>query len=119
MGLGLTDEATFDDVQVAIEGALAELGASWDDVAVVATTGARGSHRAVSTIERERGIAVETHDPGALARVRIQNASAVVASTSGTPSVAEAAALLSARAPDLLVPKQTVGPVTFAIAVAT
>jgi cobalt-precorrin 5A hydrolase len=59
---------------------------------------------------------VRTHAAAALAAVAVPTPSPVVAAHVGTPSVAEAAALLSAGADGLLVPKRRSAHATCAIA---
>jgi cobalamin biosynthesis protein CbiG len=98
VGVGLTGSATGDDVEQAVTTALSACGRRWTDVAALATSDARRSHPAVVAVAGRRGVRLAAHHPEALARVAVPNPSASVEDRTGSPSVAEAAALLTARA---------------------
>ena len=84
-------------------------GRGWtpDAVAAVATLDRKATEPAIVALGQRLGVAVRTFDAAALAGVAVPNPSAVVAGAVGTPSVAEAAALLAAGpAATLVVDKQ-------------
>lgn len=116
IGLGLTSEATIDQVRTAIDQALASLALGWADVSTVATTVRRGEHPAVHELANDGAVVIQLFEPAELARVTVPNASAAVGERAGTASVAEAAALLAADADVLALPKQVGSGVTVAIA---
>jgi cobalt-precorrin 5A hydrolase/cobalt-precorrin 5A hydrolase/precorrin-3B C17-methyltransferase len=65
-------------------------------VAAIATVDRRAAEPCVVALAARRGVPLRTHGADALAAVAVPTPSAVVARHIGTPSVAEAAALLSA-----------------------
>lgn len=115
VGLGLTREASIEDVQAAIDDALSEIDCGWGDVVRLATTVRRRDHPAVAALTAD-GTPLSLYEPSALARVTVPNPSAAVGARAGTTSVAEAAALLAANAEVLLLPKQVGTGVTVALA---
>jgi cobalt-precorrin 5A hydrolase/precorrin-3B C17-methyltransferase len=108
VGVGSSSDAPATDVRAVVEGALDGLTAD-----EVATIDRRGSSPGVLGL----GLPVRTFSPEELAAVDVPSPSSVVADAVGTPSVAEAAALLAAG-PDgeLLVPKQKNASATAAVA---
>ncbi|MGN6694973.1 MAG: cobalamin biosynthesis protein [Aquihabitans sp.] len=116
VGLGLTRDASADDVRSAIDDALSAIDCGWSDVVRLATTVRRRGHPAIAAITAETALPVSLFEPSDLARVTVPNPSAAVGARAGTTSVAEAAALMAANAEVLLLPKQ-IGPgVTVALA---
>ena len=97
VGVGLTGSATADDVEQAVATALAACERAWPDVIALATADARRSHPAVNAVAANRGVRVTAHHPDVLAEVPVPNPSASVRDRTGSASVAEAAALLTAR----------------------
>ena len=65
-------------------------------VGEVVTLDRKAAEPAIVALGQRLGVAVRTFDAAALGRVAVPNPSAVVAGAVGTPSVAEAAALLAA-----------------------
>lgn len=116
VGLGLTREASVDDVRTAIDDALSEIDCGWVDVVGLATTIRRRDHPAVVELTADAVVPLSVFEPSALARVTVPNPSAAVGERAGTTSVAEAAALLAANAEVLLLPKQVGNGVTVALA---
>ncbi len=116
VGLGLTKDATIDDVRAAIDAALSEIDCGWVDVVAVATTLRRRGHPAVGALTADTRVALTLFEPSELARVTVPDPSAAVGARAGATSVAEAAALLAARAEILLLPKQVSDGVTVALA---
>lgn len=116
VGLGLTKDATTDDVRAAVDTALSDIDCGWVDVVRVATTVRRRDHPAITELAADGTIPLSFFEPSDLARVTVPNPSAAVGERAGTTSVAEAAALLAANAEVLLLPKQTGTGVTVALA---
>jgi len=116
VGLGLTREASVEDVWAAIDDALSEIDCGWTDVVGLATTVRRRDHPAVAHLAADGAVPLSFFEPSDLARVTVPNPSAAVGARAGTTSVAEAAALLAAHAEVLLLPKQTGAGVTVALA---
>jgi cobalamin biosynthesis protein CbiG len=112
IGLGFTLAATPAEVSAALASALAAARCAWSDVVAIATLESRRGHPALG----ERMIPVRFYSAAALAGVRTPNPSARVAHAVGTASVAEAAALASSGAHELLVPKRCTPRVCTAVA---
>lgn len=74
------------------------------EVVAVATVDRRGREPGVVTLAAALGVPLRTFPASALAAVKVPTPSPIVAAHVGTPSVAEAAALLAARGV-LVVPK--------------
>ncbi len=116
VGLGLTRNATVDDVRAAVDAALSEIDCGWGDVVAVATTARRSRHPALVELAETSAVRVALFEPSELAHVTVPNPSAAVGERAGTTSVAEAASLLAAHADVLLLPKQIGTGVTVALA---
>jgi cobalamin biosynthesis protein CbiG len=112
IGLGFTLAATPAEVSAALASALAAARCAWSDVVAIATLESRRGHPALG----DRMVPVWFHPTAALASVRTPNPSARVARAVGTASVAEAAALASSGADELLVPKRCTPHVCTAVA---
>jgi cobalt-precorrin 5A hydrolase len=85
---------------------VAALAAARGTLVAVATVDRRADEPCVVALARQLGVPLETFPAAALATIAVPTPSAVVASHVGTPSVAEAAALLAARGDgELVVPK--------------
>jgi cobalt-precorrin 5A hydrolase/precorrin-3B C17-methyltransferase len=108
VGVGCSTDATVADVRAVVDQALAGRRAD-----AVATVDRRADHPAVLAL----GLPVEAFPSTALAAVDVPNPSTTVADAVGTPSVAEAAALLAAGPGGrLVVPKQKGATATAAVA---
>ncbi|MEU5127504.1 cobalamin biosynthesis protein [Streptomyces mobaraensis NBRC 13819 = DSM 40847] len=84
---------------------------------VLATLAARAAEPGVAGAAARLGVPVRSYEAAELAGVAVPHPSAVAGAAVGTPSVAEAAALLAAGAGTvLLVPKVVSGRVTCAVA---
>jgi precorrin-3B C17-methyltransferase/precorrin-6y C5,15-methyltransferase (decarboxylating) CbiE subunit/precorrin-6Y C5,15-methyltransferase (decarboxylating) CbiT subunit len=92
VGVGCSSMATGDETRALAEDALTDLGLRLADVDLVATVDRRETHPAVTGLARP----VQAFAAGELARIEVPHPSAVVEAAVGTPSVAEAAALLAA-----------------------
>ncbi|GAA2630869.1 hypothetical protein GCM10009863_53120 [Streptomyces axinellae] len=76
---------------------LADAGRAERDVTALATVAARAGEPALLALAARLSVPLLTYGPTELARVRVPHPSAFSHSALGTPSVAEAAALLAAR----------------------
>jgi cobalamin biosynthesis protein CbiG len=99
-----------------IDATLAEAGASARDVRALATVDRRAQEPAMVQAAAHHGWPLRTLPADVLAGVDVPTPSAVVASHVGTPSVAEAAAVVTAGAAHLVVPKRRSAHATCAIA---
>ncbi|MFF0814211.1 cobalamin biosynthesis protein [Rhodococcus sp. NPDC003318] len=112
VGVGLRDG-------VAAEAVLEAIGDIVDDPAdlrALATLDRKATESAVATAAAELGVAVLGFTADELAAVPVPNPSGRVAAEVGTPSVAEAAAVLGSGGGDLLVRKRARDGVTVALA---
>jgi cobalamin biosynthesis protein CbiG len=115
VGLGLSSAATAADVVALAHAVLRAAGLSWADVSRVATLATLAADRRLLALGRP----VVGYDPARLAGVEGVTPSARTRLAVGTPSVAEAAALLAAGPHGrLLVAKRRSPRVTAAVAVA-
>ena len=99
LGVGTASHAPAERVRALVDEVLAAEGLSWSSIAAVATIDRRASHPALTGLGRP----VVAFDPAQLAAVEVPTPSDVVAAAVGTPSVAEAAALLAGGAGSSLV----------------
>jgi cobalamin biosynthesis protein CbiG len=136
IGLGFRLAATPAEVSAALARALADARCAWSQVVAIATLESRRGHPALGWLAdrkefsaaevgdaqgelraaRDRMVPLRFYSAAALASVRTANPSAGVARAVGTASVAEAAALASSGAPELLVPKRCTPRVCTAVA---
>jgi cobalt-precorrin 5A hydrolase len=93
VGAGCSRGCPADELAALVEAALAGVAG---DVVGVATIDRRAAEPCVVALAGARGVPVLTHTAAELAAVPVPTPSAVVAGHVGTPSVAEAAALLAA-----------------------
>ncbi|MBV7249074.1 Rv2231c family pyridoxal phosphate-dependent protein CobC [Streptomyces sp. MW-W600-10] len=103
VGVGARRGASGDAVFALIEAVLSGAGLDAADVVEVATVDAKGDEPGIVGAAARLGVPVRTHPAGALAAVRVPHPSGAVGAAVGTPSVAEAAALIEAD--ELVVPK--------------
>ncbi|MEU3056553.1 Rv2231c family pyridoxal phosphate-dependent protein CobC [Streptomyces griseus] len=103
VGVGARRGASGDAVFALIEAVLSGAGLDAADVVEVATVDAKGDEPGIVGAAARLGVPVRTHPAGALAAVRVPHPSGAVGEAVGTPSVAEAAALIEAD--ELVVPK--------------
>ena len=97
--------------------ALAEAGVRPGDVAVLATLDRRAAEERVRALAAEHGWRLAGFPAADLAAVPVPNPGRAAAATTGTPSVAEAAALLAAGPGAVLIlPKRARDGVTVAVA---
>ena len=112
-GVGCSTGAQVEEVRALLDTALADAGLAPASVEAVATIDRRAAHPAVAGLGRQ----VRAFSAPGLARVAVPHPSPAVADAVGTPSVAEAAALLAAgRDATLVVGKRTSKAATVAVA---
>ena len=104
IGLGCQRGIALDTLESAVAEALQGLGEV--AVACLATHVCKGEEPALQALAQGRGWRLRLYPAAALAAVVVPNPSSRVARELGTPSVAEAAALLAAGTRELLVPKR-------------
>ncbi|MFR9791886.1 precorrin-3B C(17)-methyltransferase [Streptomyces sp. MB22_4] len=104
VGVGASKGAPVDEVLGLIERTLREAGLSPRSVAELATVDAKADEPGILGAAERLGVPVVTYSAGELASVEVPNPSAAPLAAVGTPSVAEAAALV--RGGELLVPKR-------------
>ncbi|MFI6351590.1 precorrin-3B C(17)-methyltransferase [Streptomyces sp. NPDC050743] len=103
VGVGASKGAPVEEVLGLIEGALREAGLSPKSVAELATVDAKAKEPGLVAAAGRLGVPLVTYSAGELAAVEVPNPSEAPLAAVGTPSVAEAAALV--RGGELLVPK--------------
>ena len=116
VGVGCSLGCPTAELLALIAATLAEAGAAASDVRALATVDRRAEEPAMVAAAAHHGWPLRTFAVDALAAVDVPTPSAVVAGHVGTPSVAEAAALLTAGATTLLVPKRRSAHATCALA---
>ncbi|MEU0856249.1 precorrin-3B C(17)-methyltransferase [Streptomyces griseofuscus] len=104
VGVGASRGAPVDEVLGLIEETLREAGLSSWSVAELATVDAKAEEPGILAAAERLGVPVVTYSAEELAAVEVPNPSAAPLAAVGTPSVAEAAALLGGG--ELLVPKR-------------
>lgn len=116
VGVGCSLGCSSDELLGLIDASLREAGAEGEPVRALATVDRRAGEPGVVRAARRRGWLVTTYPAAELATVDVPTPSALVAAHVGTPSVAEAAALLGARAGRLLLAKRRSAHATCALA---
>jgi cobalt-precorrin 5A hydrolase/precorrin-3B C17-methyltransferase len=116
VGVGCSLGCAAEELLALVDETLAEAAVDLCDVVTLATVDRRAEEPGVVEAARRRGWPLATHPAAALRAVAVPTPSATVEAHVGTPSVAEAAALLSAGAAALLVPKRRSAHATCAIA---
>ncbi|WP_254394495.1 precorrin-3B C(17)-methyltransferase [Streptomyces sp. AC512_CC834] len=104
VGVGASRGAPVDEVLGLVEDALREAGLSAASVAELATVDAKAGEPGIVGAAERLGVPLVTYPAEALAGVEVPNPSDAPLAAVGTPSVAEAAALV--RGGELLVPKR-------------
>ncbi|MEU1055195.1 precorrin-3B C(17)-methyltransferase [Streptomyces sp. NPDC005876] len=112
-GVGASRNAPAEEVLALVEGALREAGLSPASLAELATVDAKAGEPGIVAAAERLGVPLVTYPAGELARVEVPNPSDAPLAAVGTPSVAEAAALL--RGGELLVPKRKSAMATCAV----
>ncbi|MDH6610958.1 cobalt-precorrin 5A hydrolase/precorrin-3B C17-methyltransferase [Streptomyces sp. SAI-208] len=104
VGVGASKGAPAEEVLELIEGSLWEAGLSPRSVAALATVDAKAEEPGIVAAAERLGVPLVTHTAEELAAVQVPNPSDAPLAAVGTPSVAEAAALIGGG--ELLVPKR-------------
>ncbi|WP_329322899.1 MULTISPECIES: precorrin-3B C(17)-methyltransferase [unclassified Streptomyces] len=104
VGVGASKGATVDEVAGLVEDALRDAGLSARSVAELATVDAKSEEPGIVGAAARLGVPLVTHPAAELTAVDVPNPSGAPLAAVGTPSVAEAAALV--RGGELLVPKR-------------
>jgi cobalt-precorrin 5A hydrolase/cobalt-precorrin 5A hydrolase/precorrin-3B C17-methyltransferase len=116
VGVGCSLGCSPDELLDLVDAALGEAHVTDADVAAIATVDRRAREPGIVDAARRRGWPLATFPADALAATPVPTPSALVARHVGTPSVAEAAALLAAGARELLVAKRRSAHATCALA---
>lgn len=98
LGIGCDRNTPYATLAQAIDEALAQLHAGWQDVQAVASIDLKADEGAMQELQRVRGHRIHFYTAAQLAQVPVPNPSETVRKYTGTPSVSEAAALLVAGA---------------------
>jgi len=110
VGVGASRGVTGDELDALVTEVLADAGLAADSVCRLATVDVKAGEAGVVELAARRGWPLVTYPADALSTVDVLNPSEVVRAAVGTPSVAEAAALLGAgelgRAATLVAPKR-------------
>ena len=96
LGLGCDRGTPAETIRQAIATALDALGATFDDVQVVASIDLKRDEAGLLEVARHAGWPIRFYPASELAAVAVPNPSETVRKHTGTPSVSEAAALLVA-----------------------
>ncbi|MEV0739263.1 precorrin-3B C(17)-methyltransferase [Streptomyces sp. NPDC050549] len=104
VGVGASRGAPVDEVLGLVEGAVRDAGLSLASLAELATVDAKSDEPGIVEAARRLGVPLVTHSAEELAAVQVPNPSEAPLAAVGTPSVAEAAALVGGG--ELLVPKR-------------
>ncbi len=104
LGIGCDRGTPLTTLRQAVAQALAQLALDGSAVAAVGSITLKADEPALAALAAEQGWAIRFYPPWQLARVPVPNPSETVRRHTGTPSVSEAAALLSAgtERPDAL-----------------
>ena len=116
VGVGSARGVAASEVLALVDAALAAGELAPESVRCLATVDLKADEEGILQVARSRGWPVVTHPAAALASVDVPNPSEVVRAEVGTPSVAEAAALLSSDGGALVVSKRKSAHATVAIA---
>jgi cobalt-precorrin 5A hydrolase/precorrin-3B C17-methyltransferase len=116
LGVGCSKGASAKDIEALARHALASVDASLESVSKVATIDLKRGEPGLLAFTERWHLPLHYFEAGKLSAVPVPHPSAAVADAVGTPSVAEAAALLGAGAQQLLAPKRSSASVTVAIA---
>ncbi|MFI6439808.1 precorrin-3B C(17)-methyltransferase [Streptomyces sp. NPDC050759] len=104
VGVGASKGAPVEEVLELIEGSLREAGLSSQSIAHLATVDAKAQEPGIVAAAERLGVPLVTHSAEELAAIEVPNPSDAPLAAVGTPSVAEAAALVQGG--ELLVPKR-------------
>ncbi|MHB8184988.1 MAG: precorrin-3B C(17)-methyltransferase [Dermatophilaceae bacterium] len=97
VGMGSSRGVSADEARRLLDTALDDAGLAIESVVAIATAQIKGDEQGLVDLAHQLRVPLVTHSVAALSQVRVPNPSEVVRTAVGTPSVAEAAALLGAR----------------------
>ncbi len=106
VGIGCARLTSRELIAIAIEETFKKNQLDISAIAGIATIDMKASEVGLVELCHQRNLPLKTFPSDVLGSVCVPNSSPVVALKAGTPSVAEAAALLAAKCQTLLVPKQ-------------
>ncbi|MGN6609842.1 MAG: precorrin-3B C(17)-methyltransferase [Jatrophihabitans sp.] len=117
-GIGASRGVTADEAEALLRSALADAGLAVGSVAAIATASIKADEAGLHDLADRLGVPLVTHAAADLAAVPVPNPSEVVRRVVGSPSVAEAAAVLGTGhgAGELVVPKRASAMATVAVA---
>lgn len=118
IGIGLRVAATVEEIDDAIDRtrACVDRGLGGEPLVGIATIDRRANHPALREAAARRGLPIRSYRAQELAVVAVTNSSERVRAAVGTPSVAEAAAILASHGGELIAPKWSYLSVTIAAA---
>lgn len=116
LGIGCRRGTSSEQLDGFIRATMAAHHLAWQSAAVLATADIKADEEGLLRLAERYHWAVETYPAEALAAVSVPTGSLRVRQLAGTPSVSEAAALISSRGGALLVPKQKGNAMTVAVA---
>jgi len=120
LGIGASRGVSAAEIASLVDGVLADAGLAAQSVRCIATADVKADEAGLIAFAAQRDWPLEFHPASDLSQVDVPHPSEIVRQAVGTPSVSEAAALLSARthgrAADLIVPKTASAMATVAVA---
>jgi len=116
IGMGCRRGVPYEQLEAFVRATLAVHRLAWSSIATLATADIKANEEGFHLLADRYGWTFEIHPTEALAVVPVPTASEQVQRLAGTPSVSEAAALLSSRGGTLIVPKQRSRDMTIAVA---
>jgi histidinol-phosphate aminotransferase len=116
VGVGTVAGVGEDELSGLVEETLAEAGLAFGDVLALATLDRKGAEPAIVRLAHRHAWKLLTFSAEVLAAVEVPSPSAGVRAVTGTPSVAEAAALAGAGTAELIIAKRRSAGATAAVA---
>jgi cobalt-precorrin 5A hydrolase len=108
-GIGLHWDTSRETIESGIKEVLNQNGLSFQSIRNIASINRRAKVKGLEEFSKQYNIPAEIYEKGELASVEVPNPSPTVQKFEGTPSVSEAASLLSSKG-KLIVPKQKLPP---------
>ena len=117
LGIGCRRGTPYKKIRKALTKFLHEKGYNEAAIDVITSVDIKADEKGLIELSRNMNVPFYTYDPDQLRRISSKyTASAFVAAVTGTPSVAEAAALIHAKGGFTIVPKTVVDGITFSLA---
>ncbi len=117
LGIGCRRGTPYKKIRKALTKFLHEKGYNEMAIDVITSVDIKADEKGLIELSRNMNVPFYTYDPDQLRRISSKyTASAFVAAVTGTPSVAEAAALIHAKGGFTIVPKTVVDGITFSLA---